>query len=247
MGIVRIQIRDLFVMSSSIYLVIILLCFGMAVFHERNSPMFPLVSYSIVSSPELYIYRIGMILSSSFILIKSFFLFVYFSNERFKGFQILDRISFFCGICISLSCAVMAGVSKDESFIAHAGSTFMFYTSIQGYILLCCLRLFYILWRAQQRPFTNKSFCFKFAISFLSFCCYSLFVLFCCNFGKYYYLVGVMEWIMYVAFILFVVSFAFDFSDHYVMEIILSNLEEKKTPPTASYVVDQLTSRKNEP
>jgi len=245
MGIVKLNIRDFFLVSSVFYLLVVLLSFGLSVFHERDSVLFPLVSYSVLSSPEIYIYRIGLIISSVLILMKILLLFVYFANENVGGLHVFDRISVVFGMIVSVSCALMAGISKDDSFVLHAVAAACFYTAMQGYLLFSSLRLLHILLRVKTHSFTRRSFGIKFSITAISLCCYILFAKFCFNFNEYYYAAGAMEWIMYFTFTLFVDSFALDFSKSFVVEIWLLSPHEK-SETKMNNIIDQLYARKIE-
>eukprot|EP01101_Sappina_pedata_P000809 TRINITY_DN1098_c0_g1_i1.p1 TRINITY_DN1098_c0_g1~~TRINITY_DN1098_c0_g1_i1.p1 ORF type:complete len:260 (-),score=103.74 TRINITY_DN1098_c0_g1_i1:105-830(-) len=192
----------------------IFVCYFISV-SQGNVPMWlPMISDCAVYAPEKYLFRAGMISTAVLLNIISMLMLCFKQTAQFKaGDQVegdysrFDKIAFFLSFVASLGLITLAACNEAEDDHIHSIGAIIFFFLFEAYMILETHRL----WK--NSIVTTTSLRIKTALTLFGAVALGLFTFMSKHWGEYHLEIAVAEWVGVLSILLYVGSFAIEFSD----------------------------------
>jgi len=203
------------------------LCYYLAVSLGHVPAWLPMISDCAVNAPEKYPFRIGMIVSPCLIFVNASLYYFFVGGSAFGGRRVADKVALIlCGIS-SVGLMVVGAVNEQEDNSIHSAGALVFFIAQWIFQLLSTLRL--------RGHSTKLSIYIKSFVTAASLVALVLFAYYSGNWGEYKIRIAICEWSGVLLIMVYHLSFASEFRDEYVCELInLSSTAHRTSSPSSS-------------
>eukprot|EP01111_Echinosteliopsis_oligospora_P000612 TRINITY_DN1068_c0_g1_i1.p1 TRINITY_DN1068_c0_g1~~TRINITY_DN1068_c0_g1_i1.p1 ORF type:complete len:267 (+),score=75.14 TRINITY_DN1068_c0_g1_i1:122-922(+) len=207
--------------AASVGTLTIGICYYLAVRLGHVPAWLPMISDCAVNAPEKYPFRVGMIVAPCLIFINATLFYFYVGGSKFGGRRVVDKVALvMCGIS-AIGLMIVGAVNEQEDNSVHSAGALVFFIAQWVFELMATLRL-----RNHSSKFSVYA---KAIISVGSFISLALFAIYSGHWGKYHIRIAVCEWCGVLFIMAFHLSFACEFKDEYVCELITSSSSTTST------------------
>jgi len=192
-------------------------CFLIAVCLGHVHPWLPMISDCGVSTPEKYLFRIGIITTAGQLALSGICVYFYLHTVTLGGTQTSDKVILF--LCLlSTACLSMVGaVNERENGTIHGVAAVTFFATYLLYILMTTFRLYNS--SSAAREISSTSVAVKALIATVCTICLVGYVI--VNFLKYHTATAIFEWIGTLSILSYNLSFLYEFTDELWIAAIL--------------------------